>query len=230
MISLSNLVNQFTAVADAYEEWLSTQSAVRPQNPEPLHHIASCTSDHLFSIAANLELTSNVKKALKVIRNLSSVAFTARLVMKVKSGHSAPKHGPSETLTFQAACISVPPTYDTLVNILPQDSRPRTKEETQILSAVMKTTRGLRQSFELAALVSPLIAIYPGREIQSQNYAVCSEELLLVSPPCPILKRVPTSSSELQSVGKLQALLSSSLGRSGLVRDPRYCERRANGL
>ncbi|TEB03937.1 hypothetical protein FA13DRAFT_1807886, partial [Coprinellus micaceus] len=160
MISLSNLVNQFTAVADAYEEWLSTQSAVRPQNPEPLHHIASCTSDHLFSIAANLELTSNVKKALKVIRNLSSVAFTARLVMK-------------------AACISVPPTYDTLVNILPQDSRPRTKEETQILSAVMKTTRGLRQSFELAALVSPLIAIYPGREIQSQNYAVCSEELLL---------------------------------------------------
>jgi hypothetical protein len=42
----------------------------------------------------------------------------------------------------------------------------------------MKTTRGLRQAFELATLVSPLVAIYPGREIQKD--AICSEELLLV--------------------------------------------------
>ena len=49
-----------------------------------------------------------------------------------------------------------------------------------MLSSAMKSTRGLRQSFELTTLISPLVAIYPGREIQSPNYTVCSEELLLV--------------------------------------------------
>ena len=85
--SLSGLIKQFVTVADAYEQLLSVHPSLRPRNLEPLHHIASCASEHLFQIAANLNLSSQAKKAMKVVRNLSSVAFTVRLLIKVNFGH-----------------------------------------------------------------------------------------------------------------------------------------------
>jgi hypothetical protein len=80
---LSVLITQFKQAADAYSQLLSTRPVGDSKNPEPLHYIASCASDPLVQIASELNLSAQVKKAMKVIRNLSAVAFTVRLLVKV---------------------------------------------------------------------------------------------------------------------------------------------------
>jgi hypothetical protein len=72
----------------------------------------------------------------------------------------------------------VPSTYAELLRLLPDNTKPKTDEEEEVLSLAMKDSRGLRQSFELATMISPLLAIVSKREIQ--NLAVCSEEVLIV--------------------------------------------------
>lgn len=83
---LSTLITQFKQAADAYSQLLSTRPVGDSKNPEPLHDIASCASDPLLQIASELSLSAQVKKAMKVIRNLSAVAFTVRLLIKVSLG------------------------------------------------------------------------------------------------------------------------------------------------
>ena len=49
----------------------------------PLDHTAPSVSEPLLQIASDLNLSVHAKKAMKVIRNLSAVAFTVRLSIKV---------------------------------------------------------------------------------------------------------------------------------------------------
>ena len=65
------------------------------------------------------------------------------------------------------------------MSLLPLAVRPKNTDEEEVLSLAMKDSRGLRQTFELATMISPLLAIVSKREIQ--HLTVCSEEVLIVS-------------------------------------------------
>lgn len=80
----------------------------------------------------------------------------------------------------QGRSLSVPDDFEQLLELLPLDSRPVREEQVVEVKAAMADPRGLRQALYLSVLISPLLAILTGRELQ--KYSACVEEILVVSP------------------------------------------------
>ena len=109
----------------------------------------------------------------------------------------------------------MPSTYLDLLHLLPTTARPKTTAEEEVLSLAMKDSRGLRQSFELATMISPLLAVVSKREIQ--NLTVCSEEVLIVGPVvCAAAMSTDLRPPEFQITRQLQAFIDRFTRRSGL--------------
>jgi hypothetical protein len=85
--SVTELINDFLKAGEGFRQLLSHSTLTGFKNADPLQLLASATTDPLIRIAENLSLSTLAKRALKVVRNLSALAFTVRLLVQVSSRH-----------------------------------------------------------------------------------------------------------------------------------------------
>jgi hypothetical protein len=81
--NLRKLVEDVLKAGDAYSQLVSTPATTGTESSQRTATPATGNSDPLFMIARQLADVSSAKGALKIIRNLSAVALSIRVLMQV---------------------------------------------------------------------------------------------------------------------------------------------------